>query len=633
MLFSLTSSCAASFAAFKDKVLEACDLASRKNVQFKYLYNDIRVQLCESTWVAFLHFVKSRTDYTVSLELETSLSRKVGVPIQPKEPGKGFRAAAVSSKSPCVTFAPQSIPSDKGRWLSIAGVALTNDEKHLLVGDSKLGSIRIVETVSRIAHHPSWKTSLSKLKVIGNVQRFHPFAIRTGLPRDEQILFTNPVVGVIYLCTLSADYTALTICRTLEGEDIFHPIDCLFFADNVIVVTDCLSTEAMSGEVKVMVIDDAATRKQFSFDSASGVKFPFGLCEVDGEVHFSDHLGHTVYKINFSEKSVCLALGKDDDPGQDDGPRESAKLCYPAGLAARGSCLYVAEHPSDIQGAIRMACSLQGLIRFQSTWREIAEGMGLVSKRVRSSDPEFAAKVRERTLAESLPELETAAQRLENIIEETRQYTGAVSLDISHGSMASQTAEGFYKTLVNGANYLREYFIHIGEDDLYDLVKVKALGTRMLEGFFGHITEKIQGNNPTFLEFTKHVATEAFHFIVPVVTSGLEHSQSVSVRRTRDEVSSTYTYTTEDHDSGSNSNQAMWTMFQQRHEQSFSTADLRKVKMNIQEGKEDEALMVGRQIYIGRMDCCRGYVEKLGNLPGTITAEQKANLRAIHQGQ
>jgi len=35
--FSLTSSCAGSFAAFKDKVLEACGLASRKNVQFTYL--------------------------------------------------------------------------------------------------------------------------------------------------------------------------------------------------------------------------------------------------------------------------------------------------------------------------------------------------------------------------------------------------------------------------------------------------------------------------------------------------------------------------------------------------------------------------------------------------------------------
>ena len=60
---------------------------------------------------------------------------------------------------------------------------------------------------------------------------------------------------------------------------------------------------------------------------------------------------------------------------------------------------------------------------------------------------------------------------------------------------------------------------------LLDLVKVKTLGKRMFEGFFGHITGKIQGNNPTFLEFSKRVATEAFHFIVSVVTSGAEHSQ------------------------------------------------------------------------------------------------------------
>ena len=39
--------------------------------------------------------------------------------------------------------------------------------------------------------------------------------------------------------------------------------------------------------------------------------------------------------------------------------------------------------------------------------------------------------------------------------------------------------------------------------------------------------------------------------------------------------------------------------------------------------------MVGRHIYIGRMNCCRGYVEKLGN-SGTVTAEEMANLRAIH---
>ena len=97
------------------------------------------------------------------------------------------------------------------------------------------------------------------------------------------------------------------------------------------------------------------------------------------------------------------------------------------------------------------------------------------------------------------------------------------------------------------------------------------------------------------MEFSKRVATEAFHFVFPVVTSGADHSQSGSVRRTRNEVA----------------------------------GDLRKIKMNIQKGKEDEDFTVGKQIYIGRMNCCRGHVEKLGN-SGTVIAEQKANLRAIH---
>ena len=71
VLFSWTSSCAASFATFQGKVLEACGLSRRKSVQFFYLHNDLKVQLCETTRVAFMHFLKGRTDYTVSLVLET----------------------------------------------------------------------------------------------------------------------------------------------------------------------------------------------------------------------------------------------------------------------------------------------------------------------------------------------------------------------------------------------------------------------------------------------------------------------------------------------------------------------------------------------------------------------------------
>ena len=94
-----------------------------------------------------------------------------------------------------------------------------------------------------------------------------------------------------------------------------------------------------------------------------------------------------------------------------------------------------------------MACSIEGLVRFQSTWRKIAEGMGLVSKRVRSSDPDHAAKVRERTLVSSLPELRTAAERLESLITDTRQYTGALSLDISHGQWLPEQLKAFIRLL------------------------------------------------------------------------------------------------------------------------------------------------------------------------------------------
>ena len=41
------------------------------------------------------------------------------------------------------------------------------------------------------------------------------------------------------------------------------------------------------------------------------------------------------------------------------------------------------------------------------------------------SEHDYAAKVRERTLVSSLPELRTAAERLESLITDTKQYTGS----------------------------------------------------------------------------------------------------------------------------------------------------------------------------------------------------------------
>ena len=87
--------------------------------------------------------------------------------------------------------------------------------------------------------------------------------------------------------------------------------------------------------------------------------------------------------------------------------------------------------------------------------------------------------------------------------------------------MASRTAEGFYVTLVNGVQYLSDYFKYTGKENILSEIKVKTLRTRMIEGLgYGHVTEKNLGNNPTYLQFSKRVSTEAFHFVIPVGTSG-----------------------------------------------------------------------------------------------------------------
>ena len=68
--------------------------------------------------------------------------------------------------------------------------------------------------------------------------------------------------------------------------------------------------------------------------------------------------------------------------------------------------------------------------------------------------------------------------------------------------MASRTAEGFYVTLVNGVQYLSDYFKYTGKKNTLSKIKVKTIGTRMIEGFYGHATEKNPSNNPTFLQFS-----------------------------------------------------------------------------------------------------------------------------------
>ena len=74
----------------------------------------------------------------------------------------------------------------------------------------------------------------------------------------------------------------------------------------------------------------------------------------------------------------------------------------------------------------------------------------------------------------------------------------------------------------------------------------------------------ISENNLTFLKMARLLASEAFHYLLIVLSSS--DNLGVTVRRTRDEHAGTYFYNSIDDCSGENAKSLLWLFFNARHE-------------------------------------------------------------------
>ena len=391
------------------------------------------------------------------------------------------------------------------------------------------------------------------------------------------------------------------------------------FGDNAIIITEGRLDREDSAGIKFILLDDTTEHVEFNFTLPSQESSPFGLYEVGNKVFCSDHGSHCVFELNINSRDVLVVAGRLDANGTDDGPVETAYICSPSGLASRGECLYFAEHPLDKQGAIRVLYSLEGLANFQAIWQGISQSMGMVFKLHAIRDKDEAGFIKNKSLVDAFPEIKDFASDLEIHINSTKQRFGENSLDIRNGSMPSKTAAAVTKTLIEGFSYLIEYFKYIERQDILDEIRVKVLNDRLAEAFFGHISEKIEGNNPSCLKLCKRVATEAFHFLQSAVSSR-EHT-GVTIRRLRDSDPLTYTYNL---DEGIEVD-LLWKLFFKRHEESFATADLSRAKQALAEGEEIDC---SKMFYVGTTNGCVSFVSKL--LPSNDGEEEKAAIRAIH---
>ena len=130
--------------------------------------------------------------------------------------------------------------------------------------------------------------------------------------------------------------------------------------------------------------------------------------------------------------------------------------------------------------------------------------------------------------------------------------------------MSSRTAEGVYITLLKGLQFLVDYFRHIRHPELLHLVLMKMFSDSLAEAFFGHLTEMIPGNNSTFMQMARLVASEAFHYLLIVLS--YSENVGISIRRSRDEHPGTYFYSSIDDRRDVDAGELSWLFFSAKQE-------------------------------------------------------------------
>ena len=231
-------------------------------------------------------------------------------------------------------------------------------------------------------------------------------------------------------------------------------------------------TEACIAVDKAIRTDILELRRPWFADNHNEIISPlFFAVSKYWVVFYTDESMNTVsfYRHTLLPRKIHIVSGGESEGNDDNVPLaphkvscksaahfeiEITKLSHPSGIAVRGPVIYIGEHPRECQGAVHVMYSLKGLVSFQTIWRCIAYSMGLISKRSIGNNTELAKTVITQKLKESDDELQAPAEQLKCLIESTVERTGAESVDITYGSMASRTAQAVYHTLVEGEKFL-----------------------------------------------------------------------------------------------------------------------------------------------------------------------------------
>ena len=127
------------------------------------------------------------------------------------------------------------------------------------------------------------------------------------------------------------NFKSITLYRRIQSESDLKPVDCLYYAENCVLITDASSDNP--GVKNLLLNDGEILVSEFE----GNFEFPFAIVESVEGIFVPDTEKHCVYQIDAQNNGVTPAIGLHERSGEDDGPLNTAKLRSSTGLASRGS--------------------------------------------------------------------------------------------------------------------------------------------------------------------------------------------------------------------------------------------------------------------------------------------------------
>ena len=106
--------------------------------------------------------------------------------------------------------------------------------------------------------------------------------------------------------------------------------------------------------------------------------------------------------------------------------------------------------------------------------------------------------------------------------------------------MSGVTAACVYDTLLNEVQFVIDYFTFIGREELLEKISMGQLSDKLVEGFFGVMTSRNQGNNLGIGDMARRLSNCAFKFLRSYVST--QGNFGVSLSNPRPAPEETYMY-------------------------------------------------------------------------------------------